>query len=40
MGWFEEQIKDRIHADEEMVEKAFLDMGEVLMEKTMGQLLF
>ena len=36
MGWFEEQIKDRIHADEEMVEKAFLDMGEVLMGKNHG----
>ena len=33
MGWFEE---DRIHADEEMVEKAFLDMGEVLMGKNHG----
>lgn len=36
MGWFEEQIRDRIHADEEMVEKAFLDMGEVLMGKKHG----
>lgn len=36
MGWFEEQVRERIHADEEMVEKAFLDMGEVLMGKNYG----